>query len=252
MKSLKIEEINRELQPFKSQLIDHPIYHKINSFEGLKSFSEVHIYAVWDFMSLLKSLQNGLTCISLPWKPVGTADIRYLINEIVLGEESDVDQHGQRTSHFELYKKAMVEMGANTSEIDKLIANCSDSDSIFDAIEKQNIHPNIKEFLSYTFEIALNAPLHVKAAVFTFGREDLIPDMFLGILNSLKPSEGYSMDTFKYYIERHIEIDGDHHSLLAYQMVDILCGDDTNKWNEALEASKISLQKRIGLWNVLL
>ena len=97
-----IKQLKSEIEPLRQQLIQHPVYSNINSIADLNVFMEHHVYAVWDFMSLLKSLQINLTCVDIPWIPKGSAETRYLINEIVLGEESDVDQEGKRTSHFEL------------------------------------------------------------------------------------------------------------------------------------------------------
>ena len=79
---------------------------------------EYHVYAVWDFMSLLKALQIELTCTTLPWKPVGDTKIRRLINSIVLEEESDVDADGNPSSHYEMYLDAMIECGADTKKIE--------------------------------------------------------------------------------------------------------------------------------------
>jgi hypothetical protein len=107
----------------------------------------------------------------------------------------------------------------------------------------------VKQFLQYTFEIAMHAPLHVKAAVFTFGREDLIPDMFTQILHKIYAEHPDKVSIFKYYIERHIEVDGGHHSELATQMVEELCGDSKTKWEEATKAAVDSLKIRSLLWD---
>jgi len=209
-----IAALKLRIEPTRAALLAHPVYSQITDFEGLKQFAQYHVFAVWDFMSLLKSLQLGLTCVQLPWVPVGSANTRFLINEIVAGEESDVDEHGNRISHF--------------------------------------IPAEVKAFLQFTFQIAQHAPLHVKAAVFTFGREDLIPDMFTEILNKIYTEHPNKVSTFKYYIERHIEIDGGHHSQLALEMVAALCGDDENKWEEAANASIKALETRCLLWNAIL
>jgi hypothetical protein len=110
----QVEKLKANIEAARIHLLAHPVYTKINNLEGLQQFTQYHVFAVWDFMSLLKSLQIGLTSVQLPWVPVGSANTRYLINEIVLGEESDVDEHDQRISHFELYLKAMQQMGAPT------------------------------------------------------------------------------------------------------------------------------------------
>ena len=92
----QIEKIKRTIEPLRQEIINHKVYSAIKDIDDLKVFMQFHVYAVWDFMSLLKTLQGNLTCTSVPWFPKGMADTRYLINEIVVGEESDVDLNGIR------------------------------------------------------------------------------------------------------------------------------------------------------------
>ncbi len=246
-----VEQLKSNIEPVRNTLLAHPVYSQIQDLHGLQRFSETHVFAVWDFMSLLKSLQIGLTSVTLPWVPVGNADTRYLINEIVLGEESDVDEAGNRISHFELYLKAMQQMGASTNVIETIIDQINTGIKVQDAIEGAQLPKQVKDFLKFTFDISFNAPLHVKAAVFTFGREDLIPSMFMKILDKIYVDAPDKVSIFKYYIERHIEIDGDHHSHLALDMVSRLCGSDASKWEEATVASVRALALRIGLWDAI-
>src|SRR5258706_11224465 len=90
-----LERIKKTTEPLRQQIINHKVYSAINDIDDLKVFMQYHIFAVWDFMSLLKALQNNLTCTSVPWFPKGSADTRHLINEIVVGEESDIDYSGR-------------------------------------------------------------------------------------------------------------------------------------------------------------
>lgn len=246
-----VEQLKSNIEQVRNTLLAHPVYSQIQDLQGLQRFSETHVFAVWDFMSLLKSLQIGLTSVTLPWLPVGNADTRYLINEIVLGEESDVDEAGNRISHFELYLKAMQQMGASTNVIETIIAQINTGTKVQDAIEGAQLPKQVKDFLQFTFDISFNAPLHVKAAVFTFGREDLIPSMFMKILDKIYADAPDKVSIFKYYIERHIEVDGDHHSHLALDMVNRLCGSDASKWEQASAASIKALELRIGLWDAI-
>jgi len=248
----RIEQLKLELNNTREALLAHPVYAKINDLSGLKQFSQHHVFAVWDFMSLLKSLQINLTCVQLPWMPRGLANTRFLINEIVVGEESDVDESGNRISHFELYLKAMQQMGASTLLIDHLFAQLQNGKNIQQAIKDAAIPTEVKAFLQFTFDIIEYHPIHVQAAVFTFGREDLIPDMFLRILEKIYAEYPEKVSIFKYYIERHIEVDGGHHGQLALEMVTSLCGDDETKWKEATAASIQSLTVRAHLWDGIL
>jgi hypothetical protein len=244
-----IDKINKTIEPLRQQIINHKVYSEIKDIEDLKVFMEYHVYAVWDFMSLLKTLQNNLTCTSVPWFPKGSADTRYLINEIVVGEESDIDLNGIRKSHFELYLDAMKQCGADTSKIQTLIEilkNTSDFNSAFTASQTPN---EAKEFVDFTFKIIGSKKDYLQAAIFTFGREDLIPGMFVSIVNDIHKNFPESISIFKYYLERHIEVDGDHHSQLALQMTSNLCGAEEQFWKEAEQATIESLQKRIELWD---
>ncbi len=245
-----IQEATADLQ---HKIINHPTYKAIKTIDDVKHFMEHHIYAVWDFMSLLKSLQSSLTCTQVPWFPVGSAKVRFLINEIVCGEESDVAfQREGNISHFELYLEAMAQIGASRKSIDELLEKLKAGVPLHEAIANSSIPEHAQHFLNFTFEvIATNKP-HIIAAVFTFGREDLIPNMFLAIVNDINEQFPDQIATFKYYLDRHIEVDGDLHSHLALEMVSELCGDDATKWEEATSYVLRSLESRIILWDGVL
>lgn len=248
----RISQINDTIAELRQQIIAHPVYTSIQHIDDFKTFMEYHIFAVWDFMSLLKSLQRNLTCTTIPWFPVGDAQTRYLINEIVAGEESDVDETGIRMSHFELYLNAMQQIGASTEEINLFLENLKSGFTVSEALQMQDLAPEIRDFVGFTFEIIYSQKPHLQAAIFTFGREDLIPDMFLAMIRDLKQDHPEKVTKFQYYLERHIEVDGDHHSHLALEMTALLCGDSDEKWEEATTAVKRSLEMRIGLWNGVL
>ncbi len=229
---MNLETLRTRIEPLRQQIVQHELYTKINTIEAIRVFMQHHVVAVWDFMSLLKSLQRELTCVSNPWLPVGSANTRYLINEIVTGEESDVDQAGNRISHFELYLKAMEQAGANKIPIQELISTLQTGKPVDQALATSSLPDAAKRFAQHTFDLIEKNQPHILAAVFTFGREDLIPDMFLSILNKIEPGSQYSIDLTKYYIERHIEVDGGHHSQLALAMTQELCGNDSQKWQK--------------------
>ena len=246
-----IKQINERIQPFKDQLLSHPLYKKIHTITDLHHFLEGHVYAVWDFMSLLKSLQFQLTCTTSPWFATPNPQVRYLINEIVLAEESDLTLDGNRLSHFEMYLSAMKKCGATTHSIENFLVEVKEN-GVFPAIKNSDLHPNIKSFLNFTFQTIENGKSHEIAAAFTFGREDLIPSMFTEILNEFKSSfPETDLKELIYYFDRHIELDADEHGPMAFKMIDELCGTDEKKWKEVAEISKLALQKRIGLWDAI-
>ncbi len=249
---MNIESINQSIQSQKDILLHHPLYQKVQTIEDLHHFLESHIYAVWDFMSLLKALQSKLTCTSTPWFPTVNTETRYLINEIVTAEESDLTLDGHRQSHFEMYLEAMQDCGANTAEVEQFLASIRSLNNIFVAIKTSELHPNIKAFLDFTFRVIEEGKTHEIAAAFTFGREDLIPSMFTAILKNFQASfPETDLRKLIYYFERHIELDADEHGPMAMQMISELCGTDAQKWKEVEVVSILALEKRIGLWDAI-
>ena len=245
----RIEQIKKGIEPLREEIINHKVYAAIQSVEDVRVFMQYHVFAVWDFMSLLKALQTNLTCTSVPWFPKGSAETRYLINEIVAGEESDVDKEGVRKSHFELYLDAMRQCGADTLPIETFIAELIATGDFDRAFIASATPKAAEDFVRFTFDVISGNREHLQSAVFTFGREDLIPGMFMSIIDDLHAKFPDSLSIFKYYLERHIEVDGDHHSNLALQMTANLCGDNEQYWQEAEQAIRQALQKRIDLWD---
>ncbi|HLS96313.1 MAG TPA: DUF3050 domain-containing protein [Sphingobacterium sp.] len=248
----KIQVLNNYIAAVREELLHHPLYQKIVDIHGLRTFTEGHVYAVWDFMSLLKALQAQLTCVKVPWFASPYPTTRYLINEIVLAEESDEYIDGRRLSHFEMYLEAMRGMGSSVGQIEGFVEIVKNGSSVEEALLLQPIDERIRDFVRFTFEVIASNEPHKIASAFTFGREDLIPDMFTSILREIQ-SRFPAADLSKtiYYFQRHIELDDDEHGPLAIKMIEELAGDDEQKWQEMAVVAKESLKKRLALWDAI-
>tara|TARA_Y100001968_G_scaffold69776_1_gene60905 strand:- start:886 stop:1713 length:828 start_codon:yes stop_codon:yes gene_type:complete len=249
---VNIEYIEGKIKSLRDKLLNHRLYSNIERIEDLQIFTENHIYAVWDFMSLLKALQIKLTCTKTPWVPNNNSQTAYLINEIVLAEETDVNQLGERKSHYELYIDAMIDIGAKIEFPTKNINEIASSKNVFASIDNLELHKNIKEFLRFTFSVIEEGKPHKIAAIFTFGRENLIPNMFNEILREFEKNiKDKDISKLIYYFERHIELDEDEHGPMALEMVSMLAENDQKKWDEIEKISIEALEKRILLWDAI-
>ncbi len=246
-----LQVLEAAVQPLIERLGEHPLFDSIRTLEDVRCFMEHHVYAVWDFMCLLKALQTAVTCTTVPWLPVGDARTRRLINEICLDEESDELEDGQCFSHLELYLEAMSEAGARTSTVMGFLDALRDGSSVEKALELPGIPPAARDFVQHTMEVIASKVTHRIAAAFTVGREQAIPVMFTSMVNAVARGQP-SLSTFRFYLQRHIELDGDKHGPLGMRMLAQLCGESRQAWQEATATAVAALQARVRLWDGVL
>jgi hypothetical protein len=242
-----VERLKEAVSPARIKVISHPMYRKLDGLTAVTTFMRHHVFAVWDFMSLLKSLQRQLTCVELPWIPTGPTGSRRLINDIVLVEESD-ELGGGFISHFELYLDGMTEAGADRGPIDSFIGLLRDGKPVLTSLKEAGVPEPSAEFTTTTWGFIESLPIHSQAAAFAFGREDLIPDMFDQVVE-VNRDLGNQLSTFVDYLRRHIQVDAEEHTPMAMQMLADLCGDDDGKWRECEETVNLALEARCRLWD---
>ncbi len=221
---------------------EHPVFGQLKHLEALRRFMEIHVFAVWDFMSLVKALQREVTCVTVPWRPSKYPhEVVRLLNEIVLAEESDLDAAGHPTSHFALYLRAMREIGADTRAIEAFLVD----------LDVQRIPVGPREFVEFTLETVRDREPVEIAASFFFGRERVIPSMFESATRTLR-QEAVPCETFLWYLERHIELDGDEHGPLAGECLDAICHGDAAKRATAEAYGRRAIRARHQLWDAAL
>ncbi len=245
----RLHSLQESLRPLREKLAGHGIYQQIETLEDLQIFMEHHVFAVWDFMSLLKALQIRLTCVAVPWVPQGDRLSRRLINEIVLEEESDEESGGGYISHYELYRAAMEQCGADISRIDCFLHRIGSGEAVVKALEAADAPKAAQAFVRTTMRIVESGSAHLTAAAFTLGREDVIPVMFRPLVTKLQNRFPGQLTLFQDYLERHIRLDEERHTPMGLQMLAVLCKDDLRKWREAEEAARVALKTRIALWD---
>jgi len=249
MENKYLLDIEKELSTLKIKLNEHPIYEKINTIEGLRIFMEHHVYASWDSMSLLKNLQKSLSSNTIYWINSKHKIATRYINELMLEEESDMDPDGNPISHFELYLKSMEEVGANTTDIKKFLNAINTGNGINFAINKVSLPKHISDFLNTTFDIIKSDSSPKVASSVYFARENLIPVIFPGFLDSLKNIDINKFRLFRFYLDRHIFLDSGTHSKWSRETLISICGNNKEKWKEARKSALDSIYARIKLWD---
>lgn len=245
-----------EINQLQKVLAEHPIYDAVQTLDDLSVFMQYHIYSVWDFMSLVKYLQGQFAPTTTPWMPHGNPEIRRFINDIVLEEESDEglpDANGNTTytSHFELYTLAMEEVKVGSSKPIGMFLDEVRKSSVHEVLQKDLAPEAAQQFMQTTFNFVNSNKPHVIGAAFAFGREKIIPLMFSELLKKMNITKEEAR-AFHYYLERHIELDGDHHGPLSIKMLEILCEDDARKIEEAKTAAIHAIKARIKFWDGVL
>ena len=242
--------IFKRLTDQQHSLQNHRIFGLLKTVDDLQLFMSWHVFAVWDFMSLVKRLQQELTVVTTPWVPSPYPQSARLINEIVLGEESDTTPDGRFLSHYELYLEAMHEIGADTSAVDHFVAEIISGNEPVDALKSNEIHPAIQQFVSQTLETAQHGKLVEVLGNFFFGREDIIPRMFQSLLDHWHLSSEQA-PVFIYYLERHIELDSDEHGPAALKMLKSFTDNDDEALLQLEKAAESAIQSRLMFWDAL-
>lgn len=231
------------------ELFTHPVLSMVRSIEDAQVFMGFHVWAVWDFMSLVKALQQAVTCTGVPWLPPKDANLAAFINEIVVGEESDVSPEGGHASHYELYLRAMDEVGADYAPIETFIGHLREGEDVGMALAVCGAPPAVQAFVKTTMSLA-TGPLHRCASAFCLSREEIIPGMFMTLLKDLGHQQG-DFPTFRYYLQRHIEVDGDSHGPLSARLFEALVGQEPGQRQDALQAALSAIQARRQLFDAI-
>jgi hypothetical protein len=232
----------------REKLLQHEVYGLIDNIERLRLFMEHHVFAVWDFMSLLKRLQRDFTCVTLPWMPTRDAELAKLVNEIVLTEESDRGPTQAASSHLEIYLSAMEEVGADRTSFRTFCGRLRAGDTVTRALATARPPAYVRRFVSRTIGLALNGHTIEVLADFLYGREDIIPHMFEQLL-VFWGNPTADVPAFKFYLERHVELDAGDHGPKAQRMLERLIGSDVALYNMANRAARAGICSRIQLWD---
>lgn len=244
------KEFFQRLHEQQKALESHRVFDLLKTVDDLRLFMSWHVFAVWDFMSLVKRLQRELTVVSTPWVPSPRPKAARLINEIVLSEESDLAPDGRCLSHYELYLEAMREIGADTSVADRIVSAAAEGKLIEDELQAAGVHPAVQQFVKQTLNTAQVGEVEEVLGNFFFGREEVIPRMFQSLLDHwhLAPEQA---PIFTFYLKRHIELDGDEHGPAALELLESFVGDDAPLIDRMEKAAVAAINARIAFWDGL-
>lgn len=248
---MSFSKLEKKLAPEVRALLSHPLYAELKGLGEIRALMETHVFAVWDFMSLVKTLQRDLTCVDVPWLPPADPVLSRFVNEIVLGEESDEVGPGVHISHCELYLRAMDDVGADRSAFDAFLKRLRRGIPLRAALAHRDIPEQARRFTAFTLATA-KLPTHRVAASFLYGRESVIPGMFRKILREVGAQKSRRLANMSLYLDRHIALDGDNHGPMARRLLIAVCGNSPKKWREAEETARAAIRARLALWDGVL
>ncbi len=246
----RADEYSELISSKLDRMNSHPVFARVTDVRKLQIFMQWHVFAVWDFMALVKRLQWQFTCETVPWLPPQNARAARLINEIVLGEETDEAPGGTHASHFELYLAAMKEIGASTRQIETFIGHVRSGQEIETALSLVAAPTPVAQFVRSTVDMARQGPICEVLGSFFYGREHSIPKMFQSLLDNWTV-DPRSAPTFVYYLQRHIQLDTDAHGPAVEGIIAEVM-DELHESRAAFFQSAVrAIDLRIALWDGL-
>jgi hypothetical protein len=252
---LEQDPASREVVSLADAVRGHSVFSQLRTLQHIRLFMEHHVWCVWDFMSLLKSIQAEVAPITVPWKVPEDCESARLVNEIVVGEEGDDGPDGAPISHFELYMRGMRAAGANTGAMDRFLEGMAAGASWSEALTRAEPPKASVNFVRTTLEIA-RASVPERVAAFTVGREEIIPGMFRSIVdehsqNMLASGDGGDLSRFVWYLQRHIDVDGNRHGPMSSRLFERVCMKAPETRALALQTATRVLTRRLELWDAV-
>ncbi|MBX3356513.1 MAG: DUF3050 domain-containing protein [Phycisphaeraceae bacterium] len=223
------------------RVANHHVYSMVVDLESARAFMEHHVWCVWDFMMLAKSVQVGLGCYELLWVPPADTDAVAAINAIIADEEADIGPDGLKHSHFEIYLGAMKEAGASTRSIDAFLSRLRITRDLIPSMLDVGATPPAVRFVQATYKSA-TGPIHARVAALCLAREELVPRLLSTLLTNLPNDSCLSM--FRWYIERHIQVDSATHGPLSATLYSNTVRNDAVVEREALESAIEAIRAR--------
>lgn len=238
-RSAQLEEIKH----LSSKLASHPLFHSVKTPADVRVYLEYQVWCVWDFMALLKAIQTHFLSSSINWTPPVDAMTGHYIYDMLLSEETDIDETGgKRSSHFETYLRGMTQAKADRTAIDRFISELRKGKKVEAALALANPPAASRDFVKVTLKIA-RGPIHGAVAAFCLSREGIIPDMFTTFLRNLAVKEKFSI--FEWYLRRHVAVDSESHGPQSAQLFQHVVGNDKRKLAESLAAVQEALTARL-------
>ncbi len=236
-----------EITGFAARARDHALFSELDTSAKLVVFTQHHVFAVWDYMALLHSVRQGLGAGEVHWTPPIDSRSSRLIYEILLEEEAGPSLAGTPLSHFEMYLQAMRALGGSLDGIMGFMAELRAGARPEEVIDKYAPLSSAL-FVRHTLVVA-RASLPERIAALAVARERLIPTMFPVLERSVAPLAGTAdLAPFRYYLERHIQVDGEEHGPATAELVERHARGDAR----AAEAARRALEARVALWDGIL
>jgi hypothetical protein len=240
-----MNDLERQLVPLQQRMASHPLIGHLTTLLAVRCFMAHHVFAVWDFVCLLKTLYARIGCVGVPWFPPKNAESVYFLSTILLDEESDQLPHqAQRLCHFDLYVQAMIGCGANTGPMQQFLLQLGQGQSIHQALQSTDIPVAARQFVQSTWTF-FDQPTPALAAAFVLGREAMVPPLFAPLLQQIQNHCIPHCDLFCTYLSRHITMDSREHYPQAVKMLESLCGDSAEDWQLAGQAAEQALRQRL-------
>jgi len=199
-------------------VINHPMFKKLNNIYNIKKYSEFQIWCVWDFMSILKQVQNFIFCNDILWLPPENPNAGAAFYRLIESEETDLGFKGgdlNRASHFQSFRAAMQELNADTKNIDNFLELIKTGKTLPEALNKSGASPQTKSFLLTNNHLIKQSPYNAIALI-TLTRENFLPAVFKSLLSYVNENE--KIELFVWYHKRHIYLDSVLHGPLSIQI----------------------------------